>query len=86
MTNIKMVELYSVLLILCTSLIVFGIFQMQSAMAAVLNETEIFTTQMILRGVQISAVGLVLSALILFLFFRTLKKRLPVKENAAKKP
>jgi len=75
MVNLKMVELYSILLIMCTSLIIFGMYQMQAMLATVVSKEEMFTAQLVLQGVQISAVGLILSALIMFLFFRQLKKK-----------
>lgn len=79
MVNLKMVELYSVLLILCTSLIIFGMYQMQAMLASVISREEMFTAQLVLQGIQISAVGLVLSTLIMFLFFRQLKKKYAAK-------
>ena len=83
----KMVELYAVLLILCTAVMFFGLFQMQSGLSAVMNHAGVSPLQSILYGVQIAALGLVVTTLIIFVFFRKLhkshselKKKVGVKE------
>ncbi len=71
----KLIEAYAVLLVLCTSLMVFGMFQMQAAVSMVMSQTTISPIQMILQGVQVSAIGLVLSAFIMVLFLRRLRAK-----------
>ena len=87
MISSKMVELYAVLLILCTAVMFFGLFQMQYALSAVMNQAEVSPLQSILYGVQIAAIGLVVTTFIIFVFFKKLhkshaelKKRVGVKE------
>ena len=82
-----MVELYAVLLILCTAVMFFGLFQMQYALSAVMNQAEVSPLQSILYGIQIAAIGLVVTTFIIFVFFKKLhkshaelKKRVGVKE------
>ena len=75
MVNLKLVEAYAVLLILCTALIIFGIFQMQLALSAVVSQVELSPFQAILHGILVSALGLVLCTSILVLFFRRMRKR-----------
>lgn len=70
----KMVELYAVLLILCTAVMFFGLFQMQSGLSAVMNHAEVSPLQSILYGVEVAAFGLVVTTLIIFVFFRKLHK------------
>ena len=83
----KMVELYAVLLILCTAVMFFGLFQMQSGLSAVMNRAVVSPLHSILYGVQISALGLVITTFIIFVFFKKLhkshfelKKKVGVKE------
>jgi len=88
MVNLKLAELYSILLVICTSLIIFGIFQMQVALEAVINGTKISFIEVISQGIQVAAIGLIISTGILVLFFRKLKKTIELKESKkkAKKP
>ncbi len=82
MVNLKLVEVYAVLLMLCTALVVFGVYQMQAALKAVLDEASSSYLQMVLQGVQIAAVALIGCTLIMVLFFRHLRKKYSGKENA----
>jgi len=75
MMNFKFVEVYAVLLVLCTALILFGLFQMQAVLANVLGQAEVSPLDAIMQGVQAAAVGLVLSVVMLLLFFRWMQKR-----------
>jgi len=70
----KLVEVYSVLLVLCTVVLVFGLFMMNAFLNSVLTKTELSPIQTILQGIQVAAVGLLLSTAILFVFFRRIKK------------
>ncbi len=75
MENIKPFELYAVLLILCAAVLFFGLFQMQASLNAVMNKQAFSSFQFALKGVQISAIGLLLTTFILFVFFRRLRKK-----------
>ena len=79
MANPKLVELYAALLVVCTALIIFGIFQVQATLSAVVSETELSPLQTILQGIQIAEVGLILSDAMLLLFFRRVRKRQKAK-------
>ena len=81
MEGSKLIEAYAVLLVLCTSLMVFGMFQMQTAVSMALGQTTVSPIQMILQGVQVSAIGLVLSAFIIVLFLRRLRAKRGVVEG-----
>ncbi|MFA4855490.1 MAG: hypothetical protein WC634_02805 [archaeon] len=87
MMSPKIVELYAVLLILCTAVMFFGLFQMQSGLSAVMNHALVSPLQSILYGVQIAALCLVVTTFIIFVFFKKLykshselKKKAGVKE------
>lgn len=81
MEGSKLIEAYAVLLVLCTSLMVFGMFQMQAAVSMVMGQTTVSLIQMILQGVQVSAIGLVLSAFIIVLFLRRVRAKRGVVEG-----
>lgn len=74
MINPKLVELYAVLLILCTAVMFFGLFQMQSRLSAMMSYAPVSPLQSILYGIQAAAFGLVATTLIIFVFFRKLHK------------
>jgi len=74
MLKFKSAELYAVLLVLCTALVVFGMFQMKAFVSATMAGLDIYPLEMILSGVQVSALGLVLSAGILLVFLKRLRK------------
>lgn len=81
MKGSKLIEAYAVLLVLCTGLMVFGMFQMQTAVSMVMGQTTVSPIQMILQGVQVSAIGLVLSAFIIVLFLRRVRTKRGVVEG-----
>ena len=75
MKNIKSIELYTVMLILCAAVLFFSLFQMQSGLNAVMNQEEFSSFQFALQGVQVAAIGLVFGTVIVFIFFRRLHKK-----------
>jgi len=75
MDNLKLVELYTVLLVLCVGLLLFGLYQMQITINSAMGLVDVTPLQAILQGLQVSAAGIVLSASIMVLFFKKLKKR-----------
>jgi len=82
MVNLKMVELYAVMLILCTAVLFFGLFQMQANINAVMGGQEFSSLQFVLQGIQIAAIGLVIGTFIIFIFLRRIRKK---TQNIAQK-
>jgi len=75
MVNQKLVELYAVMLILCTAVLFFSLFQMQANINAVMGRQEFSTLQFALQGIQIAAIGLVIGTFIIFIFLRRIHKK-----------
>ena len=75
MKKIKLVELYTVMIILCAAVLFFGLFQMQSGLNAVLNQEEFSSFQFALQGVQIASIGLIIGTVVVFIFFKRLNKK-----------
>lgn len=75
MINHKMAELYAILLLLCTAVMFFGLFQMQSALSTAMGRPGVSALQSALYGVQVAALGLVITTFIIFAFFKKLHKR-----------
>ncbi len=68
--ELRMFQAYSVLLVLCSALVIFGIFQLKTTMAGMLGTTQASFPQPILQGVLIAALAIILVTLMLTLFFR----------------
>ena len=75
MVNQKLVELYTVMLILCAAVLFFGLFQMQASLNAVMSGQEFSSFQFALQGIQIAAIGLVIGTFIIFIFLRRIRKK-----------
>lgn len=84
MVNLKLVEVYAVLLVLCTALIVFGLFLMQSNIASALGPGQSSYFQTVLHGIQVSAAGLIACTVLMVLFFWHLKKKYAGEFGAGK--
>ena len=70
--ELRMFQAYSVLLVLCTAVVIFGIFQLKTTMAAMLGGTRPSFPQPVLLGVLIAGLAIILLALVLTLFFRVM--------------
>ena len=75
MAERKLIEIYAVLLVLCTALLIFGITQMQFFLSGILSERDFLASQNFMTSIQVSALGLILCALILVLFLRRFRKK-----------